>query len=82
MPLPEGLGMQHPLSMARFQAGVDGVLLAGMGISLGDAIQRTVPRIRDLFGEGIPRELIEVAVVVGYCSCKDAPDFPAEPSDG
>lgn len=72
MLLPEGLGMGHPLFMARMQSAMDGVLHAMMGANLGDAIRKTVPRIRTLFGEGIPRELIEVAVTVGYCSCPDA----------
>jgi hypothetical protein len=73
MLIPEGLGMDHPLVMARLQAGMDGVLLASQGVPLDEAIRRTVPRIKEIFGEYISRELIEVAVTVGYCSRPEAP---------
>lgn len=68
----EPLGMDHPLVMARMQAGIDGVISATAGDTLEEAIQRAIPRIRMLFGEDIPRELIEVMVTVGYCSSPDA----------
>ncbi len=69
----EPLGMDHPLIMARMQATLDGIVLAMEGRSLDGALKRAVPRIRMLFGEDIPRELIEVRVTVGYCSSPHAP---------
>jgi hypothetical protein len=68
----EPIGMDHPLFMARMQAGIDGQFLAMAEVGLPEAIARTIPRIRELFGEGIPRELVEVAVTVGYCSNSDS----------
>lgn len=76
MLIPEGLGMGDPLVMARFQATINGVLLAAKSIPLEEAIRCTVPRIRAIFGENIPGELIEVAVTVGYCSRPEAPISP------
>ena len=80
----EGLGMDHPLVMARMQAGIDGVILAAEGVTLEEAIKSTIPRIRMLFGDDIPRELIEVAVTVAFCSRPEAriPRRTDEGADG
>ena len=72
----EPMGMDHPLFMARMQAIIDGQLVAVVGVSLPEAIATTIPRIRALFGEDIPRERIEVAVTVGLCSRLEAPIGP------
>lgn len=68
----EPLGMDHPLVMARIQAGIDGVTLAMAGLTLEEALRTTVPRIRMLFGDDFPREMIEVLVTAAYCSRPEA----------
>ena len=60
--------MSDPLFMVRMQAAIDAGFLYACGVALPEAIRQTVARMRLLFGEGVPRELVEVVVTVGYCA--------------
>ena len=62
-----------PILFARMQSGLDGLRHAREGTPLDVALRRSVPRIRAMFGQDIPREVIEAAVTIGYCSSPKAP---------
>lgn len=65
------MGMDHPYVMARMQSGIDALFLRAEGVCLGEALATTVPRMRELFGDDIPREIVEVAVTLAYCGVHD-----------
>ena len=70
---PEGLpDWLDPVLFAKMQGGLDGLRHAREGTPLGEALKRSVPRIRAMFGQDIPREVIEAAVTVGYCARQKA----------
>jgi hypothetical protein len=61
-----------PVLFAKMQSGLDGLRHAREGTPLGEALRRSVPRIRAMFGQDIPREVIEAAVTMGYCASRKA----------
>jgi len=66
MYVDEPIGMDHPLFMIRFQSRIDAGLDYQKGTPLKDAIQSTVKRMRFLFGDDIPEELVKTAVSLVY----------------
>lgn len=66
MYVDEPIGMDHPLFMIRFQSGIDARFLYQGGVPIQDAIQQTVKRMRFLFGDNIPEELVRTAVSLVY----------------
>src|ERR1700693_1016177 len=66
MYVDEPIGMDHPIFMVRFQSGIDAGLLFQNGTPLKDAIQSTVQRMRFLFGDDIPEELVRTTVSLVY----------------
>ena len=66
MYVDELIGMNHPLFMVRFQSSVDAGLLYKNGVPVQDAIQSTLERMRGLFGDDIPEELVRTTVTLVY----------------
>jgi predicted kinase len=62
----EQIGMDHPLFMVRFQSRIDAGLLYQNGTPIQDAIHATVKRMRGLFGDDIPEELVRTTVSLVY----------------
>lgn len=60
------IGMGHPLAKAKFQSEVDATLHYQNSTPLEDAIAGTLKRIRFLFGDNIPDELVRTAVTLTY----------------
>ena len=60
------IGMDHLLAKAKFQSEVDATLHYLNSTSLKEAIESTLKRMRYLFGEGIPDELVRTAVSLTY----------------
>ena len=67
---PEG---EELVIFARLKSVSDGMRHAREGTPLGEALRRSVPRIRAIYGQDIPREVIEAAVTLGYCASTSAP---------
>ena len=63
--------IQHPKAESvRFQAAVDVRLcLFPNDVPLKEAIQKTLDRMRFLFGDDVPDELVRTAVVIAYADC-------------
>lgn len=66
MYVDEPIGMDHPLFMVRFQSRIDAGSLYHNYTPLQNAIQSTVKRMRDIFGDDIPEELVRTAVTLVY----------------
>lgn len=66
MYVDEPIGMDHPLFMVRFQSRIDAGLLYQNGTPIQDAIQLTVKRMRFLFGDDVPEELVRTTVSLVY----------------
>ena len=62
----EPIGMDHLLAKAKFQSEVDATLHYLNSTSLKEAIGATIKRMRFLFGEGIPDELVRTTVSLTY----------------
>ncbi len=62
----EQIGMDHPLFMVRFQSRIDAGLLYQNGTAIQDAIHATVKRMRGLFGDDIPEELVRTTISLVY----------------
>lgn len=60
------IGMDHLLAKAKFQSEVDATLHYLNSTSLKEAIGATLKRMRFLFGEDIPDELVRTAVSLTY----------------
>ena len=60
------IGMDHLLAKAKFQSEVDATLHYLNSTSLKDAIEGTLKRMRFLFGDNIPDELVRTAVSLTY----------------
>lgn len=71
MYVDEPIGMDHPIFMVRFQSRIDAGLDYQNGTPIQDAIQSTVKRMRFLFGDDIPEELVRTTVSLVYAE-KDA----------
>ena len=66
MYVDEPIGMDHPLFMVRFQSRIDAGFDFQNGKPIQDAIQSTVKRMRLLFGDDIPEELVRTTVSLVY----------------
>ena len=66
MYVDEPIGMDHPIFMVRFQSRIDAGLVYQNGTPLNDAIQLTIIRMRFLFGDDIPEELVRTTVSLVY----------------
>ena len=60
------IGMGHPLAKIKFQSEVDATLHYQNSISLREAIRFTLKRMRFLFGDDIPDEIVRTAVSLVY----------------
>lgn len=60
------IGMDHPLAKIKFQSEVDATLHYQNSTPLKDAIGATLKRMRFLFGEDIPDEIVRTAVSLTY----------------
>jgi hypothetical protein len=60
------IGMGHPLAKIKFQSEVDATLHYQNSTSLKEAIEGTLKRMRFLFGDNIPDELVRTAVSLTY----------------
>lgn len=69
MYVDEPVGMDHPIFMVRFQSRIDAGFCIQDGVPLKDAIQITLARMRDLFGDDFPDELVRTAVSLEYAEC-------------
>jgi len=84
MYVDDPIGMDHPLFMARTQSWMDAGLLYRNGTAIQDAIQSTVKRMRNLFGDNIPEELVRTSVFLVYAeeeAKKEQSDFEAKICD-
>jgi hypothetical protein len=61
----EVIGMDHPLFMAKTQAGIDAGLAAATGVPLEEALRTIRARMRDLFGD-IPLAMVDASVTMVY----------------
>jgi hypothetical protein len=80
----EPIGMDHPLFMAQTQSWMDAGLLYRKGAPIRDAIQSTVNRMRSLFGDNMPDELVRTTVLLVYAeeeAKKVQSDFEAKIRD-
>ena len=60
------IGMDHLLAKAKFQSEVDATLHYLNSTSLKKAIEGTLKRMRYLFGDDIPEDLVRTAVSLTY----------------
>jgi hypothetical protein len=65
----DAVGMDHPLFMAKTQAGFDAGLAAANGVSLAEALRTIRARMQALFGD-IPLALVDATVSMAYARYK------------
>lgn len=61
----DAVGMDHPLFMAKTQAGLDAGLAAAIGVPLKEALGVIRSRMQALFGD-IPLALVDTTVSMAY----------------
>lgn len=61
------IGMDHPLFMAKMQAGIDARMAVDSGMPLSAAILGITARMRDLFGD-VPAAMIAAQVSIAYAT--------------
>lgn len=61
------------LFSVRTKAGMDASLLRRDGVPLPEALRRVWEGERETFGDGIPREVVDVAVTLDFCGVNEAP---------
>lgn len=76
MYVDEPIGMDHPLFKVRFQSRLDALSCLQSGMSLQDAIQTTLKRMRYLFGDGFPDEIVRTVVFLAYAERDALPPTP------